>query len=128
MDAPKWLRCSYGGVLTSAAAAAAALGSLSEFPSPRVRGGPPTFLAGAVATLAGMEALVAGGGAEPRVRPGPSKPSFDCLPQRLPMRKFCVRRGFGERGLCMGCCWGMGGDELLGSGGDAERLWRRPGT
>lgn len=35
--------------------------------------------------LDGTEALVAGAGAEPRVRPGPSKPSLDCLPQRLPI-------------------------------------------
>jgi hypothetical protein len=54
---------------TSAAAAAAAVGSFSILLSPNVRGGPPTVLFGALATLLGMEALVAGAGAAPRVRP-----------------------------------------------------------
>jgi hypothetical protein len=54
---------------TSAAAAAAALGSFAAFPSPNVRGGPPTVLFGPLATLLGMDALVAGAGAEPSVRP-----------------------------------------------------------
>lgn len=55
-------------VRTSAAAAAAAFGSLFVFPSPNVRGGPPTVLLGALALL-GTDALVAGAGAEPRVLP-----------------------------------------------------------
>jgi hypothetical protein len=54
---------------TSAAAAAAAFGSLSALPCPNVLAGPPTVRFGALATLLGMEALVAGVGAEPRVRP-----------------------------------------------------------
>lgn len=54
---------------TSAAAAAAAFGSFSAFPSPNVLGGPPTVRFGALATLLGTEALVAGAGAEPSVRP-----------------------------------------------------------
>lgn len=75
---------------TSAAAAAAdpaGLGSLSVLLSPSVLGGPPTVRFGvdAVFALVGTEAFVAGAGAEPRVRPGPSKPSLDCLPQRLPI-------------------------------------------
>jgi hypothetical protein len=70
---------------TSAAAAAAALGSFAVFPSPSVRGGPPTVLFGALATLLGIVALVAGAGAEPTVRPWPSKLSLDCFPQRLPI-------------------------------------------
>jgi hypothetical protein len=74
---------------TSAAAAAAALGSFSTFPSPSVRGGPPTVLFGA---LAGMLALVAGAGAEPTVRPWPSKLSLDCFPQRLPICVVAERR------------------------------------
>jgi hypothetical protein len=56
-------------LLTSAAAAAAAFGSFSALLSPSVRGGPPTVLFGVVPTLLGTEALVAGAGAEPRVRP-----------------------------------------------------------
>lgn len=54
---------------TSAAAAAAAFGSFSVLLSPNVRGGPPTVLLGVLDTLFGTEALVAGAGAEPRVRP-----------------------------------------------------------
>lgn len=74
-------------VRTSAAAAAADLGSLPELLSPSVLGGPPTmrFCVDPVLAVAGTEAFVAGAGAEPRVRPGPSKPSLDCLPQRLPI-------------------------------------------
>lgn len=49
-----------------------------------MRGGPPTFGFGAAALL-GTDARVVGAGAEPSVRPGPSKLSLDCLPQRLPM-------------------------------------------
>jgi hypothetical protein len=56
-------------VRTSAAAAAAAFGSFAALLSPKVRGGPPTVLLGALVTLPGTEALVAGAGAEPRVRP-----------------------------------------------------------
>jgi hypothetical protein len=56
-------------VRTSAAAAAAALGSFVELPSPNVRGGPPTVRFGALATLLGIDAFVAGAGAEPNVRP-----------------------------------------------------------
>jgi hypothetical protein len=71
---------------TSAAAAAALLGLLAALPSPNVRGGPPTVRFGAFAFApVGTEALVAGAGAEPSVRPGPSRPSLDCLPHRLPM-------------------------------------------
>jgi len=70
---------------TSAAAAAAALGSSLLFACPRVLGGPPTLGLGC-ATLLGMLALVAGGGAEPRVRPWLSKGSlWDSLLQRLPI-------------------------------------------
>lgn len=65
------------------------MGSSTRLLSPRVRGGPPTFGLGAVALL-GTDALVAGSGAEPRVRPCPSKLSLDCFPQRLPM---CNARG-----------------------------------
>jgi hypothetical protein len=58
---------------TSAAAAAAAFGSFSLFPSPSVRGGPPTVLFDVLAALfvapVGTVALVFGVGAEPRVRP-----------------------------------------------------------
>ena len=54
---------------TSAAAAAAAFGSFSTLPSPNVRGGPPTVLFGALETLFGIDAFVAGAGAEPSVRP-----------------------------------------------------------
>jgi hypothetical protein len=72
---------------TSAAAAAAAFGSSSRLLSPSVRGGPPTFGFGG-ATLFGTDALVAGAGADPRVRPWPSKLSFDCLAQRLPICSF----------------------------------------
>ena len=76
-------------VRTSAAAAAADLGSLPELLSPSVLGGPPTMRFGVdpafALALAGTEAFVAGAGAEPRVRPGPSKASLDCLPQRLPI-------------------------------------------
>ena len=79
-------------VRTSAAAAAADLGSLSELFSPNVLGGPPTVRFDAFA-VAGTEAFVAGAGAEPRVRPGPSKPSLDCLPQRLPMGITGIYRG-----------------------------------
>ena len=79
-------------VRTSAAAAAADLGSLSELFSPNVLGGPPTVRFDAFA-VAGTEAFVAGAGAEPRVRPGPSKPSLDCLPQRLPMGVTGIYRG-----------------------------------
>jgi hypothetical protein len=68
--------------LTSAAAAAATFGSFAVLLSPSVRGGPPTVLFGAVA---GIDALVAGAGADPTVLPWPSKLSFDCLPQRLPI-------------------------------------------
>jgi hypothetical protein len=88
---------------TSAAAAAAALGLFSTFPSPSVRGGPPTVLFGA---LAGMLALVAGAGAEPTVRPWPSKLSLDCFPQRLPIcdvtgkRWGAVRSGVVVEGRC----------------------------
>lgn len=71
-------------VRTSAAAAAAAFGSFPLFPSPSVLAGPPTF-GFAFATLLGTLALVAGVGAEPRVRPWPSKLSLDGLPQRLPI-------------------------------------------
>jgi hypothetical protein len=56
-------------VRTSAAAAAAAFGSFSVLLFPNVRGGPPTVLLGAPVTLLGTEALVAGAGAEPSVRP-----------------------------------------------------------
>jgi hypothetical protein len=56
-------------VRTSAAAAAAAFGSFSVLLFPNVRGGPPTVLLGAPVTLPGTEALVAGAGADPRVRP-----------------------------------------------------------
>lgn len=74
-------------VRTSAAAAAADLGSLPELLSPNVLGGPPTTRFGVdpAFALAGTEAFVAGAGADPRVRPGPSKASLDCLPQRLPI-------------------------------------------
>lgn len=73
-------------VRTSAAAPAAVLGSLAELLSPNVRGGPPTVRFGALALApVGTEALVAGAGAEPSVRPGLSKPSLDCFPHRLPM-------------------------------------------
>jgi hypothetical protein len=81
--APGALRAAYYALRTSAAAAAAALGLSAALLSPRVRGGPPTVrfaVAGA-----GTEAFEAGAGAEARVRPGPSKPSLACLPQRLPM-------------------------------------------
>jgi hypothetical protein len=54
------------GLRTSAAAAAAAFGSLAALLSPNVRGGPPTVLFGA---LAGIDALVAGAGADPTVLP-----------------------------------------------------------
>jgi len=54
---------------TSAAAAAAAFGSFAALLSPNVRGGPPTVRFGALATLLGTEAFVAGAGAEPSVRP-----------------------------------------------------------
>lgn len=57
------------GIRTSAAAAAAAFGSFVELPSPSVRGGPPTVRFGALATLLGTDAFVAGAGAEPNVRP-----------------------------------------------------------
>lgn len=57
------------GDCTSAAAAAAAFGSSTLFPSPKVRGGPPTLGFDALATLLGTEALVVGAGADPRVRP-----------------------------------------------------------
>lgn len=71
---------------TSAAAAAALLGSFAALLSPSVRGGPPTVRFGAFALApAGTEAFVAGEGADPSVRPGPSKPSLDCLPHRLPI-------------------------------------------
>lgn len=70
--------------LTSAAAAAADFASLPLFPSPSVLGGPPTFGFDA-ATLLGTAALVAGAGADPSVRPWPSKLLLDCLPQRLPI-------------------------------------------
>jgi hypothetical protein len=72
---------------TSAAAAAAAFGSSALLLSPSVRGGPPTFGFGG-ATLFGTDALVAGVGADPSVRPEPSKLSLDCLPQRLPICSF----------------------------------------
>lgn len=72
---------------TSAAAAAAAFGSSSLLLSPSVRGGPPTFGFGG-ATLLGIDALVAGVGADPSVRPAPSKLSLDCFPQRLPICSF----------------------------------------
>lgn len=73
-------------IRTSAAAAAEVLGSLLVFPSPNVLGGPPTVrFADPAFAVAGTEAFVAGAGAEPKVRPGPSKPSLDCLPQRLPI-------------------------------------------
>jgi hypothetical protein len=75
---------------TSAAAAAAAFGSSPLLLSPNVRAGPPTFGFG-VATLCGTDALVAGAGADPSVRPCPSKLSLDCLPQRLPID--CVAQG-----------------------------------
>lgn len=54
---------------------------------PNTLAGPPIvrFFVEAAFALAGTEAFVAGAGAEPRVRPGPSKASFDCLPQRLPI-------------------------------------------
>lgn len=72
-------------VRTSAAAAAAALGSFA----PLLPAGPPTVRPGPVTfgfALAGIEALVAGVGAASRVRPAPWKlSSFDDLPQRLPM-------------------------------------------
>jgi hypothetical protein len=97
------------GLRTSAAAAAAAFGSLAAFPSPNVRGGPPTVRFGVDPVPAfavdGTEAFVAGAGAEPRVRPGPSKPSLDCLPQRLPMGVVGVESGSGmdvERGERVG--------------------------
>lgn len=75
---------------TSAAAAAAALGSFAPpllLDPPTVRPGPVTFgFAASLATPAGMEALVAGAGAEPSVRPAPWKfSSLEDLPQRLPM-------------------------------------------
>lgn len=70
---------------TSAAAAAAALGSFApSLPPvpPTVRPGPVTF----GFALDGTDALVAGAGAEPSVRPAPWKfSSFDDLPQRLPI-------------------------------------------
>lgn len=87
-----------GTIHTSAAAAAAALGSSLLFSSPRVLGGPPTLGIG-FATLLGMLALVAGGGAEPRVRPWLSKGSLlDCLPQRLP-----IGGGDDDDGVWGGC-------------------------
>jgi hypothetical protein len=72
------LRCCVLRLRTSAAAAAAlcALPALS-LPPPSVLGGPPTFGAGFAEppafTFAGTDAfaLLEGGGAEPRVRPGP---------------------------------------------------------
>lgn len=74
-------------VRTSAAAPAASLGSIPGLLSPNVRGGPPTmrFLLDPAFAAAGTEAFVAGAGADPRVRPGPSKPSLDSFPQRLPI-------------------------------------------
>jgi hypothetical protein len=87
------------GRLTSAAAAAADLGSFTALLSPSVRAGPPTVLFGALATLLGTDALVAGAGAAPRVRPWPSKLSFDCLPQRLPIGGFAgVEMGWRREG------------------------------
>lgn len=106
-------------VRTSAASAAAVpggLGSLAASPPPNVLAGPPTLGFGfeAVLALVGTEALVAGAGAEPRVRPGPSKPSLDSLPQRLPIDV--------SEGIC-----GWYGDCKSRSGGAANRGgMRRP--
>lgn len=72
---------------TSAAAAAALRGSSSaRSPPPTVLPGPPTF-GFELAIFGGTDALALldGGGAEPRTRPGPVKLSFDSLPQRLPI-------------------------------------------
>jgi hypothetical protein len=85
---------------TSAAAAAAALGSLTALPSPSVLAGPPTVRFPAVAALPGIDALVAGAGASPRVRPGPSKFASDCFPQQLPI---------GEMRACVGVVRAIGG-------------------
>ncbi|KAF9695959.1 hypothetical protein EKO04_005813 [Ascochyta lentis] len=86
-------------VRTSAAAAAADLGSSSTLLSPNFRGGPPTvrFALDPAFAVVGTEAFVAGAGADPRVRPGPSKPSFDCLPQRLPIGGAGWDYRFGEK-------------------------------
>lgn len=71
---------------TSAAAAAAALGS-----SAAVGAVPPTVRPGPV-SLAGTDAFVAGAGAEPTVRPAPWKfSSLEDLPQRLPIEVVNVR-------------------------------------
>jgi hypothetical protein len=61
--------CEERKLRTSAAAAAAAFGSFAALLSPNVRGGPPTVRFGALATLLGTDAFVAGAGAEPNVRP-----------------------------------------------------------
>lgn len=96
-----------GEIRTSAAAAAAAFGSFAALLSPKVRGGPPTVRFGELATLLGTEALVVGAGAEPNVRPWPSKLSLDSLPQRFPMAiasvRF-VRRVDGGRRICLAKC------------------------
>lgn len=79
-------------VRTSAAAAAAALGSFPALLPPTACAGPPTFgfdfeaALPSFVTRAGSEAVVAGAGAEAKVRPLPWKlSSFDGFPQRLPM-------------------------------------------
>lgn len=86
-------------VRTSAASTAASPGGLlsgAGLLPPTVLPDPPTawFLVEAAFALAGTEAFVAGVGAEPRVLPGPSKASLDCLPQRLPIGVAGVDRGW----------------------------------
>lgn len=107
---------------TSAAAAAAARGSFPPsllLPPPTVRPGPVTLgfaLLGppSFATRAGTDALVAGAGAEPSVRPGPWKfSSLEDLPQRLPM------------GMVNGCRVECGVGEWARRGGDRPTGWAR---
>jgi hypothetical protein len=84
---------------TSAAAAAAAFGPSPPLLSPNVRGGPPIF-GFWIVTLLGTDAFVTGAGADPSVRPCPSK-LLDCLPQRLPI-------DYVARGIMMSECEGRG--------------------
>jgi hypothetical protein len=91
---------------------------------------------------AGTEAFEAGAGAEARVRPGPSKPSLACLPQRLPMEvggggggRWVELRGAGRRvRVAVRANWakaesgGEGAVQPRSGGGLCRGAWRIEGA